>query len=283
MQSYRWLIISFLITGLTACNQPGPANSPTNDPVVSQAEAAASVAYAAAIVGHRNLADTNRYPSDGSNPNPPTPTPTPTPSGVCDLCDGKNWIGDGQPRNPCPKCNAEGKKPPRGFTHIGNAPEPQPNWPTAFPKLDASLSKIIAADSPFDKAGVADQLEAEAPIMDEAEGDVEPTLPTESPSASPPDLEADPPAPAPEPVPEPPKAEVVIYRAAADAVLVDIWLRDAWPQWEKLGWVKQLQEAPSKIKKSYFIVREPNGTVTSVYEYLNKESLARARLQKSAR
>lgn len=46
----------------------------------------------------------------------PSPVPTPAPpSDECTNCKTSNWpgwLGDGQPRTPCPECNADGKIKP---------------------------------------------------------------------------------------------------------------------------------------------------------------------------
>jgi len=288
MLSWRRFVPWAVIIAVLGCNRPD-ASVPDNtlDPVTSQSEASAILGRAAATAGHRHLGDTNRYPSDGSTPKP-GPSPTPTPSGVCDLCDGKNWIGDGRPRNPCPQCNADGKKPPQGFSSpgLGDSSADGSAGPNgSFQKLDRSMTDIISGENQRDpvikadilKDGLLDYLTDKA----KAAGDSEPTpIPEESPVASLPDT-SKPPEPEVEPVKEPapqPVATVVGYRAKSDGAMVDQWYKEASSFWENLGWKVQPKiEASFKVPRSYFVVSEPDGTVTRIYEYLNKDSLARAK------
>lgn len=288
MLSWRRFLPWAVIIAVLGCNRPGPSGPDNSlDPITSQAEAAAAVAHAAAIVGHRHLSDTNRYPSDGSTPAPKPPGPSPAPSDVCDLCDGKNWIGDGQPRNPCPKCNKDGRKPPKGFTFIEASPREPDTLDAAryFPKLDRTLTDIISGETQRDPVIKADILKdgllEYLNDKDEAAGDAKQApLPEESPVASLPEA-SKPPEPeiktTPEPAPQP-VASVVGYRAKADGVMIDQWYKDASSLWESSGWKVQPKiEANFKTPRSYFLVSEPDGTVTRVYEYLNKDSLGRAK------
>lgn len=267
----RWGVVALLLVSLAiaGCSRTDwgdqkAASINVSDKTLAEAEASAIVGYAAALARRASVSDSNYYPSDGDKPTPAPPKPGPGPNGVCENCDGHNWIGDGRPRTPCPVCNADGKKPPRGYSKgtpmplgfewagdsaLESSPPP--------PEEDVPLAEI--EESPFNKS------QQEAPVE-------EPKV-TEAP-----EVQADPPA----PTPDPPVPTIVIHRARVNSINVDQWLMKGKPEWEKNNqWRIQMKVLPATAKRSYFQVLDGDGSETFVYEYLTAESLARARSLKA--
>ncbi len=298
----RWGVVALLLVSLAiaGCSRTDwgdqkAASINVSDKTLAEAEASAIVGYAAALARRASVSDSNYYPSDGDKPTPAPPKPGPSPNGVCENCDGHNWIGDGQPRTPCPVCNKDGKKPPKGysmgtpmppgFESVGesvleSSPPPQ-SEDEKQAEFDRRLNKSLQPLT--DGLNKYLEEEAQAKYLKDKESPFanrQQEAPAEEPKVTEaPEVKAEPPA----PTPDPPIPTIVVHRAKMSSTNVDQWLMKGKPEWEKNNqWRIQLKELPATAKRSYFQILDGDGSETFVYEYLTAESLARARASKAA-
>lgn len=271
----RWGVVALLLVSLAiaGCSRTDwgdqkAASINVSDKTLAEAEASAIVGYAAALARRASVSDSSLYPSDGDKPTPAPPKPGPSPNGVCENCDGHNWIGDGRPRTPCPVCNADGKKPPKGYTK--GTP-----MPPGFESVGESIGEsILESETPPAVDVISAETEESPFSKSQQEAPAEEPKVTEAPEA-----QADPP----EPTPDPPIPTIVIHRARMNSINVDQWLMKGKPEWEKNNqWRIQMKVLPATAKRSYFQVLDGDGSETLVYEYLTAESLARARSLKES-